>query len=86
MFSKENLQRDFNQLDYLQLMTLNEAVKCFHSEEYTLPSEILDKARSVYPVHHQKTELLEEHLAAGLGGPGYVVRNVVLPNGFIAGE
>lgn len=83
VFCKENLNRDFNQLDYLQLLTLYEAVQTFHSKDYKLPEDLLCKARSVYPVH-RKTELLEQHLSAGLGGAGYVVKNVVLPNGIIS--
>lgn len=86
VFCKENFAREFNQLDYLQLLTLYEAVQCFHTvKDYKLPEDLLEKAKSVYPVHH-KTELLEKHLAAGLGGAGYVVSNVVLPNGIISGE
>ncbi|KAJ8723617.1 hypothetical protein PYW07_007597 [Mythimna separata] len=83
VFSKESLNREFNQLDYLQLLTLYEAVKAFHNQDYKLPEDLLDKAKSVYPVH-RKTDLLEEHLSAGLGGAGYVVKNVVLPNGIIS--
>ncbi|XP_022818033.1 uncharacterized protein LOC111350630 [Spodoptera litura] len=87
VFSKENISdfsdKENNVLDYLQLLTLYEAVRSFHDEDYTLPTDLHDKLKSVYPVHG-KTDLLEEHLAIGLGGPGYVVKNVVLPNGFIA--
>lgn len=88
VFSKEYFKdfanRDTSMLDYLQLLTLYEAVRSFHSEGYELPAEVLEKARSVYPVH-ALTGQLEEHLSTGLGGPEYVVRNVLLPNGFMAG-
>lgn len=87
VFSKENIsefaKKESNVLDYLQLLTLYEAVRSFHDEGYTLPQDLHDKLKSVWPVH-AKTDLLEEHLAAGLGGLGYVGKNVVLPNGFIA--
>ncbi|CAH0690411.1 unnamed protein product [Spodoptera exigua] len=87
VFSKENVSefsdKENNVLDYLQLLTLYEAVRSFHNEEYTLPQDLHDKLKSVYPIHG-KTDVLEEHLAAGLGGSGYVAKNVVLPNGFIA--
>uniref|UniRef100_A0A2A4IZL1 FAST kinase leucine-rich domain-containing protein n=1 Tax=Heliothis virescens TaxID=7102 RepID=A0A2A4IZL1_HELVI len=87
VFSKENVSqfsdKENNALDYLQLLTLYEAVKAFHDDSYMLPEELLEKAKSVYPIH-KKTELIEEYLSAGLGGAEYVVTNVVLPNGFIA--
>lgn len=89
VFSQENIDdfmaRENNALDLLQLLTLYEAVRAFHDENFELPPDLYEKAKSVYPVH-RKTELLEEHLAQGLGGPEYVVRNVVLQNGFIAGK
>ncbi|XP_026743263.1 uncharacterized protein LOC113504943 isoform X1 [Trichoplusia ni] len=87
VFSPENLatfkDKESNTLDYLQLLTLYEAVKEFYDDQYELPDELLEKAKSMYPIN-KKTELLEEHLAQGLGGLEYIARNVVLPNGFIA--
>lgn len=77
------ISKEGNMLDYLQVLTLYEAVKSFHSDEYELPAEVLDKAKSLYPVHGL-TGQLEEHLSQGLGGPEYVVKNVLLPNGFVA--
>lgn len=56
----------------------------FHSEQYTLPNEILEKARNTYPVHAISEEL-EMYLVRGLGGPEYAVRNVMLPSGIVAG-
>lgn len=89
VFSPENLatfkDKESNTLDYLQLLTLYEAVKEFYDDQYELPDELLEKAKSMYPIN-KKTELLEEHLAQGLGGLEYIARNVVLPNGFIAGR
>lgn len=83
VLSKEYCQtlKDGALLDHLQLLNLYEAVKNFH-KEYELPSQTLEKAKSLYPVH-PNTEHLEEHLAQGLGGHEYVIRNVELPNGFI---
>ncbi|CAB3249550.1 unnamed protein product [Arctia plantaginis] len=75
--------RDTNMLDYLQLLTLHEAVRTFYSDKYGLPTEVLEKAKSIYPAH-ALTDQLEDHLAQGLGGAQYVVRNVLLPNGFVA--
>ncbi|XP_075982952.1 uncharacterized protein LOC142981142 [Anticarsia gemmatalis] len=87
VFSKEYFEefceRESSTLDYLQVLTLHEAVRAFHSTSYEVPSEVLDKARSLYPVH-PLTDQLEEHLSQGLGGQDYVVRNVVLPNGILA--
>lgn len=83
-FLDEYLSRENNTLDYLQLLTLHEAVNAFYSQEYKMPQEVLDKARELYPVHGG-TGQLEECLARGLGGPEYVVRNVVLSNGIVAG-
>lgn len=77
--------RDTNMLDYLQLLTLHEAVRTFYSDKYGLPTEVLEKAKSIYPAH-TLTDQLEDHLAQGLGGAQYVVRNVLLPNGFVAGK
>ncbi|XP_050353896.1 uncharacterized protein LOC126775825 [Nymphalis io] len=82
-FLDEFLSREKNILDYLQLLTLNEAVRTFHSEEYKLPEDVLQKAKDMYPVHTLPSPLVE-HLARGLGGPKYVAKNVVLPNGIIA--
>lgn len=84
-FLNDYLGRDNNVLDYLQLLTLHEAVKAFHSEEYTLPPETAAKAKSVYPVN-MLNEKLEECVARGLGGKEYAVRNVVLSSGFVAGK
>ncbi|XP_053613562.1 uncharacterized protein LOC128677042 [Plodia interpunctella] len=82
-FLKEYLSRENNTLDYLQLLTLYEAVKAFHSDQFSLPQDVIDTAKSLYPVHAY-TDLLEEHLSRGLGSQDYVVKNVVLPNGFVA--
>ncbi|CAD0204086.1 unnamed protein product [Chrysodeixis includens] len=87
VFSPDNLatfkEKESSPLDYLQLLTLYEAVKEFHDDRYELPDHLLEKAKSMYPIN-KKTELLEEHLSQGIGGLEYVARNVVLPNGFIA--
>ncbi|KAJ0173423.1 hypothetical protein K1T71_010572 [Dendrolimus kikuchii] len=82
-FLDDFLAREANTLDYLQLLTLHEAVNTFHSEEYKLPQEILEKAKSVYPLSPLSEEL-EKYLALGLGGSEYVIRNVVLPCGILA--
>ncbi|XP_063831171.1 uncharacterized protein LOC135080464 isoform X1 [Ostrinia nubilalis] len=82
-FLKDYLSRENNTLDYLQLLTLHEAVKCFHSREYSMPPETLERAKALYPVH-SLTEQLEEHLARGLGGREFVAKHVVLPNGIVA--
>ncbi|XP_022130412.1 uncharacterized protein LOC111003942 isoform X2 [Pieris rapae] len=87
VFSKEFLEkylaREKNDLDYLQLLTLHEAVHTFHSEHYTLPNEVLQRARNSYPVHAVSEEL-ETYLVRGLGSPEYAVRNVMLPCGIVA--
>lgn len=89
VFSKEFLDnylaREDNVLDYLQLLTLYEAVRTFHSEEFKLPDAIIAKAKALYPVSVLTVEL-ESSLAQGLGSPDYVVRNVVLPCGIVAGK
>ncbi|XP_013190958.1 uncharacterized protein LOC106135256 [Amyelois transitella] len=82
-FLKEYLSREDNTLDYLQLLTLHEAVKAFHSDQFSLPPDVVEKAKALYPVHAH-TDLLEEHLSRGLGSQEYVAKNVVLPNGFVA--
>lgn len=88
VFSKEFLEnylsRDNNTLDLLQLLTLHEAVTTFYSQDYSLPDDVLMKARSVYPVHPMSEEL-EACVARGVGGAEFVVRNVALPNGIVAG-
>lgn len=87
VFSKEFLDnylaREDNVLDYLQLLTLYEAVRTFHSYDYKLPDEVLAKAKALYPVSVLTAEL-ESSLAQGLGSPDYVVRNVALPCGIVA--
>ncbi|VVD01464.1 unnamed protein product [Leptidea sinapis] len=82
-FLEKYLARDNNTLDLIQLLTLNEAVKTFHSDGYSLPAEIMAQAKVCFPVHGISEEL-EKYLVKGLGRPEYVVRNVMLPNGFIA--
>ncbi|CAG4956873.1 unnamed protein product [Colias eurytheme] len=82
-FIAKYLSRENNNLDYLQLLTLHEAVRAFHSNEYSLPSDVLEKAKNSYPVHAINEEL-EKYLVKGLGGQEYVVRNVMLPSGIIA--
>ncbi|XP_039757984.1 uncharacterized protein LOC120632243 isoform X1 [Pararge aegeria] len=82
-FLDEYLARDNNTLDYLQLLTLYEAVQTFYSEDYKLPEEVLRKAKEMYPVH-SLTGALVEHLTRGLGGPEYVAKNVALPNGIVS--
>ncbi|CAK1547514.1 unnamed protein product [Leptosia nina] len=77
------LAREKNDLDYLQLLTLHEAVHAFHSDKYNLPPEILDRAKSSYPTHALSEEL-ERYLIRGLGSQEYSVRNVVLPSGIVA--
>lgn len=69
----------------MQLLTLHEAVCTFHSDRYNLPKEILEKGRNAYPVHAISAEL-EKYLVRGLGGQEYAARNVMLPNGIVAGE
>ncbi|XP_052744126.1 uncharacterized protein LOC112050548 isoform X2 [Bicyclus anynana] len=81
-FLNEYLARENNTLDYLQLLTLYEAVRTFYSEEYELPQNILERAKDMYPVH-SLNGVLVEHLTKGLGGPEYVAKNVVLPNGIV---
>lgn len=83
-FLDDYLARDNNILDYLQLLTLYEAVKSFHSDKYTMPQGILDKAKELYPVN-KYSDALEAALARGLGGAEYVVKNVTLPCGINAG-
>ncbi|XP_034833978.1 FAST kinase domain-containing protein 2, mitochondrial-like isoform X1 [Maniola hyperantus] len=82
-FLDEYLARDNNTLDYLQLLTLYQAVQTFYSEDYKLPENVLERAKDMYPVH-SLTGVLVEHLARGLGGPEYVAKNVVLPNGIVS--
>ncbi|KAG6442049.1 hypothetical protein O3G_MSEX002115 [Manduca sexta] len=82
-FLDEYLSREQNTLDYLQLLTLNEAVKTFHTKEFKMPQEILDKAKSLYPTSLLSEEL-ERSLAQGLGSPEYVVKNVMLQSGIVA--
>ncbi|XP_026760632.2 uncharacterized protein LOC113519672 [Galleria mellonella] len=82
-FLKEFLKRDNNTLDYLQILTLYQAVRTFHNDEVQLPQAVLEKAKALYPISSM-TNLLEEHLARGLGNKDYLVKNVVLPSGFVA--
>ncbi|XP_032521386.2 uncharacterized protein LOC116773106 [Danaus plexippus] len=82
-FLREFLSRENNTLDYLQLLTLYEAVHTFHSNEYKLPDDILQKAKDAYPTHASTSRLMD-YLARGLGGPEYSAKDVVLPNGIIA--
>jgi hypothetical protein len=84
-FLDEYLSRDNNTLDLLQLLTLDQAVKCFHTTEYSLPPDILEMAKSRYPVHNV-SEQLELSLARGIGGREYFAKHVALPNGFVAGK
>lgn len=84
-FLDEYLSREQNNLDYLQMLMLNEAVNNFHSNEYSLPEEVLETARRLYPIQ-SLTENILDSLARGLGGHQYVVKNVVLPNGIVAGK
>ena len=83
-FLDEYLARENNTLDYIQLLTLNEAVTSLHKASYNLPDEILDKAKIMYPIH-ALSGVVVEHLALGLGGNEFVARNVVLPSGLISG-
>lgn len=83
-FLDEYLARENNTLDYLQLLTLYEAVRTFYSGEYELPENVVEKAKEMYPVH-ALTGVLVEHLARGLGGSEYVAKNVALPNGIVSG-
>ncbi|KAM3959333.1 uncharacterized protein ACR2FA_006633 [Aphomia sociella] len=82
-FLNEFLARDYNTLDYLQILTLYEAVRTFHNDQILLPSPVLEKAKALYPVH-ATTSLAEESLARGLGNKECLVKNVVLPNGIVA--
>ncbi|CAH0756657.1 unnamed protein product [Diatraea saccharalis] len=82
-FLEEHLSRNNNNLDYLQLLTLHEAVKCFHTKEYSLPPETLAVAKTKYPTHSSTDQLLQ-YLATALGGKEYIAKNVLLPNGIIA--
>ncbi|KAG7297692.1 hypothetical protein JYU34_018410 [Plutella xylostella] len=81
-FLDEYLGRENNQLDYLQLLMLHEAVKAFHDKSYTLPAPILQAARSRYPLH-PLTAQLAAALAAALG-PSSVASCVALPSGVVA--
>ncbi|XP_045452928.1 uncharacterized protein LOC123662083 [Melitaea cinxia] len=82
-FLDEFLSRENNVLDYLQLLTLYEAVRTFHSDEFILPEDVLQKAKEVYPVHSTLSPV-GDYLARGLGGPEYMAKNVILPNGIVA--
>ncbi|XP_068619170.1 uncharacterized protein [Battus philenor] len=82
-FLKEYLARDKNTLDLLQLLTLHEAVNTFHTDEFQLPSQILDRAKDIYPIH-SITDHVRQNLARGLGGEEYVAKNIVLPSGMVA--
>ncbi|XP_059048084.1 uncharacterized protein LOC131843453 [Achroia grisella] len=82
-FLKEYLSRAYNTLDYLQILTLYEAVRSFHTDRVSIPQDVLEKAKALYPVHSM-TSLLEEHLARGLGNKEYLMKNVILPSGFVA--
>ncbi|KAL4710856.1 hypothetical protein ACJJTC_012948 [Scirpophaga incertulas] len=87
MFSREfledHLSREDDTLDLLQLLTINEAVQCFHDKEYSLPPDILERAKSKYPTHKTAVRL-QEYFANGLGGREYVAKHVVLPSGIVA--
>lgn len=82
-FLDEFLSRPDSTLDYLQLLTLHEAVHTFHSEEYQVPEYILEKAKSLYPTH-ALTEQLQKNLAQAVGASDVVARNVLLPSGIVA--
>ncbi|CAH2094905.1 unnamed protein product [Euphydryas editha] len=82
-FLDEFLSREDNVLDYLQLLTLYEAVRTFHSDEYVVPEDVLQKAKEMYPVHSSPSPV-SDYLAKGLGGPEYMAKNVVLPSGIVA--
>ncbi|XP_047994256.1 uncharacterized protein LOC125232576 isoform X2 [Leguminivora glycinivorella] len=82
-FLDEFLSRPDCTLDYLQLLTLHEAVRAFHSEEYQVPEYILEKAKSLYPTH-ALTEQLQKNLAQAVGAADVVARNVLLPCGIVA--
>lgn len=84
-FLDEFLSRENNVLDYLQLLTLYEAVRTFHSDEFILPEDVLQKAKEMYPVHSTLSPV-SDYLAKGLGGPEYMAKNVMLPNGIVAGN
>ncbi|KAI8424713.1 hypothetical protein MSG28_006667 [Choristoneura fumiferana] len=82
-FLDEFLSRPDNTLDYLQLLTLHEAVNAFHSKEYQLPELILEKARAMYP-RNTLTPQLQDSVARGLGAREHAARDVLLPGGIVA--
>ncbi|XP_041969601.1 uncharacterized protein LOC121726347 [Aricia agestis] len=82
-FLERYLSREDNVLDYLQLLTLYEAVNTFHDRKYALPAETVARARELYPTH-AVTEALAESLARGLPHPDCVITNVMLSNGILA--